>query len=118
MNKPHVLVVIDFPPLREFVVRLLMEQGYHTETAENGQEGWERFQRNPFDAVVSDNLMPLMTGPELAALVKQMDRYMPVILLTGTLEALPPGVDYLVKKPIDKNMLLGTLRMVLRRGAV
>src|SRR5438445_4683307 len=95
----QVLVVVDWPPLGRLINQCLLDNGYALEIADNGRAGVAQFQRNPFDLVVTDNLMPEMTGPQMAVLIKEIDPYMPIILLTGTIETLPPGVDFLVKKP-------------------
>src|SRR5689334_8160595 len=111
----NVLVVVDFPPLCRLINQYLLDDGYTVEVADNGRDGLARFQRNPFDLVITDNLMPEMTGPQMATEIKGIDPYMPIILLTGTLDTLPKGVDFLVKKPVLMAKLSETVKTALWR---
>ena len=110
----QILVVVDFPPLARLVTQHLLDCGYFIATATNGREGLAQYRSNPYDLVITDNLMPEMTGPQMAAGIKELDPYMPIILLTGTLETLPPGVDYLVRKPVAMQKLSETVKTALR----
>lgn len=57
----------------------------------DGLEGWERLQQETFDLVLSDQLMPRMTGLELLARLRTVHPELPVILASGRgLEGLEP----------------------------
>jgi len=67
---------------------LLEEQGYRVQIATNGEEGLEIFNGAPFDVVVTDYRMPLMTGIELIRHIRAQKRATPVVLLSGVVEPL------------------------------
>ena len=79
-----VLVVDDEELVRKFVDRVLTEAGYQITTASDGPEALEvaaRLER--FDILVTDVMMPQMTGDELARRVRVTKPGMKVLYLTG-----------------------------------
>ncbi len=79
-----VLVVDDEELVRKFVDRVLREAGYETTTASDGPEALEvaaKLER--FDILVTDMMMPQMTGEELARRVRITNPGMKVLYLTG-----------------------------------
>jgi two-component system cell cycle sensor histidine kinase/response regulator CckA len=79
-----VLVVDDEELVRKFVDRVLREAGYETITASDGPEALEvaaKLER--FDILVTDVMMPQMTGDELARRVRVTKPGMKVLYLTG-----------------------------------
>ena len=80
----HVLVVDDEESVRRFVERALREAGYQTATAADGPEAIEAASRvPPFDLLVTDVMMPKMTGDELARRLRQSEPGVKVLYLTG-----------------------------------
>jgi two-component system cell cycle sensor histidine kinase/response regulator CckA len=69
LSRPTVLVVDDDDLLRQFMARVLEDQGYCVIRAKNGRVAWEilRSIGGTVDAVVADVVMPLMDGVELAS---------------------------------------------------
>jgi two-component system cell cycle sensor histidine kinase/response regulator CckA len=79
-----VLVVDDEEPVRRFVDRVLREAGYETALAGDGPEALEVAQKlERFDLLVTDVMMPQMTGDELARRLRQNDPKLRVLYLTG-----------------------------------
>ncbi len=79
-----VLVVDDEELVRKFVDRVLREAGYETTTASDGPEALEVAARlESFDILVTDVMMPQMTGDELARRVRITKPGMKVLYLTG-----------------------------------
>ena len=68
----------------------LAAKGAQVEEAADGEEAWERFQQAPFDAVVSDHVMPRCTGLELLERLRARDPRLPVVLASG---CYPEGVE-------------------------
>lgn len=60
-----ILITEDCQCLRELLVELLMDEGYHIECAENGQAALELLKVNAFDILITDYNMPVMDGKEL-----------------------------------------------------
>ena len=80
----RVLVVDDEEPVRKFVERVLGEHGYHTSLAVDGTEALEVAQKlGQFEILVTDLMMPRMTGDELARRLRQVEPHLKVLYLTG-----------------------------------
>jgi len=78
------LVVDDEEPVRRFVDRVLREGGYQTALAEDGPEAIEvAAALGTFDVLVTDVMMPEMTGDELARRLRQTEPGLRVLYLTG-----------------------------------
>jgi two-component system, cell cycle sensor histidine kinase and response regulator CckA len=79
-----VLVVDDEELVRKFVERVLREAGYQTATASDGLEAIEVAAKlESFDILVTDVMMPQMTGDELARRVRVSTPSVKVLYLTG-----------------------------------
>ena len=80
----RVLVVDDEEPVRKFVDRVLRDAGYQTTTAGGGQDALAVAQTMPtVDILVTDVMMPQMTGDELARRLRQHEAGVKVLYLTG-----------------------------------
>ena len=78
------LIVDDEEPVVKFVDRVLREAGYQTVTASNGPEAIETAKKiGPLGALVTDVMMPGMTGDELARILRQAEPGLKVLYLTG-----------------------------------
>jgi putative two-component system response regulator len=113
---PRILVVDDEPELREFVAMSLELNNFETVEAENGKKALEMLKNEDFDCVISDVEMPEMTGPEFLKKFREINKIIPVIMLTGVkalntvVEVMKLGAqDYLVK-PINVEELLISVR--------
>ena len=79
-----VLIVDDEPSVQRFVERVLSEAGYSTKIAGDGPEALEVASRmDEFDLVVTDVMMPQMTGDELARRLRVQHPTVKVLYLTG-----------------------------------
>lgn len=79
----RVLVVDDEDSVRRYVVHVLKAAGYQTSAASNAAEAMDAFKNGTFDALVTDVMMPGMTGDELARKLRQSERGLKVLYLTG-----------------------------------
>jgi CheY-like chemotaxis protein len=82
-SQSRVLVVDDEDAVRRYVVHVLTAAGYQTSAASNAAEAIEAFKSSQFDALVTDVMMPGMTGDELARQLRQSERGLRVLYLTG-----------------------------------
>jgi two-component system cell cycle sensor histidine kinase/response regulator CckA len=86
---PLALVVDDEEPVRRFVERVLREAGYQTASAGDGPEALEVASRiGAFDILVTDVMMPQMSGDELARRLRLDDPDLKVLYLTGYSDSL------------------------------
>ena len=80
----RVLIVDDEEPVRKFVERVLRDAGYETALAGDGVEAMQvAASMAAFDLLVTDVMMPQMTGDELARRLRQSERSLKVLYLTG-----------------------------------
>ncbi|MBI5687672.1 MAG: hybrid sensor histidine kinase/response regulator [Verrucomicrobia bacterium] len=108
----RILVVDDEESLRDTLAAFLSNAGYQVETAENVSAALERLKEGSFDVVVSDIVMPRVTGVELLQTIRQGSPRVQVIMMTGqpTIETAAATVragafDYLCK-PVPKDAIL------------
>jgi two-component system cell cycle sensor histidine kinase/response regulator CckA len=79
-----VLIVDDEPSVQRFVERVLSEAGYATTVAGDGPEALEAASKMAeFDILVTDVMMPQMTGDELARRLRALRPSLKVLYLTG-----------------------------------
>ena len=115
----RILVVDDDEPVRKFLVAALEEAGHEVEPASDGDDALRRFRARPFDAVVTDILMPGTSGLEVLRAVKQYAPSTEVIVVSAyasldtALRALRDGAYDLITKPIQD---LETLHRVVDRA--
>lgn len=85
-NHPyHILVADDEPGIRRLNSDLLKEKGYAVDTVANGVLAWKALERNCYDLLITDNLMPKMSGIELLEKLYAIRKPVPVIMVTGTM---------------------------------
>ena len=91
-GKERVLVVDDEPSVAEIVAETLKRLGYDVTTAGSGLEGWKKFEDGPheFDLVITDHVMPGLTGIRLAEMMLGLRKELPIILFTGYSETVSP----------------------------
>ncbi|WP_248722378.1 two-component regulator propeller domain-containing protein [Seonamhaeicola sp. ML3] len=107
-DKSTILLVEDNKPLRKFIKSTLLPY-YKVLEAENGKVAFKVAKKESPDLIVSDVIMPEMTGTELCAAVKGdlKTSHIPIILLTSRtsliykLNGLESGADDYINKPFD-----------------
>ena len=115
----RVLLVDDEPAILRAYERTLPHDGVTVETAASGKQAVERVTAGSFDVIVSDIMMPEMTGIEFLKAVRAHDLDVPVILITGapTLESAMRAIEYgafrYLTKPVSAQELWET---VVRAG--
>jgi EAL domain-containing protein (putative c-di-GMP-specific phosphodiesterase class I)/FixJ family two-component response regulator len=112
---PRVLLVEDDGLVRRAASRVLGVEGFEVVTAADGHEALAELERGAFDVVVSDVMMPRMSGLELLRAIRLRDLELPVILLTGqpsmeaALEAKRHGALHYLAKPVDNARLVAAV---------
>jgi DNA-binding response OmpR family regulator len=97
----------------------LENKGYEVLTLSNGIDAVEFMQTNPVDVVLLDETMPGITGLETLARIKELDRHVPVVMITKNEtedlmdEAIGSQIsDYLIK-PVNPHQVLSTLKKII-----
>ena len=117
---PKILLVDDNPVVRDMLVDLVGSLGYAADAASGGAEALALFDQNRYDIVLTDLLMPGMSGWEVLAAVRQRNPRIPVVIITGTAPAVDDpraaqaGVAVL-RKPVDVKALDDTIKEKLTR---
>jgi len=95
---------------------ILQKQSYKVDTAASGKEALARLDAGGVDLVLSDQMMPGMTGTELTKVVKAAQPTMPVILISGVNEIPADAVyaDRFISKVGGPELLFATVAEVLR----
>jgi len=114
--KQHILIVEDNDELRSFLKDTLQNH-YHIYAAANGKQGLEIALAHVPDLIISDVMMPEMTGMELCSTIKQNfeTSHIPFMILSAKdaleakLEGLGLGADYYFSKPLSIQQLLLTI---------
>jgi signal transduction histidine kinase len=107
----RVLVVDDMPAARELLRDLLVADGHHVTMSPNGVDALSCLGRWDYDLVLTDRSMPLMTGEKLAAAIKQSEKPLPVVMLTGVGQMMiesserPFGIELVLPKPVTRDSL-------------
>jgi YesN/AraC family two-component response regulator len=116
-KKKTILIVEDNEDLR-FYLKDNLKGHYNIEEATNGREGWEKAKLLNPDLIVSDIMMPLMDGIELAKKIKTetITAHIPIILLSAMgseekqLEGLSVGVNDYITKPFTFEILASKIK--------
>lgn len=110
-----VLYVEDVEAMRELVTNMLKLSGYSCIVAENGQEGLELYRKHTPDIVLSDIMMPVMSGLDMARAIRADYPEAQFIFMTACgdskfiLEAIDIGVNQYIVKPIELSRLLAAI---------
>ncbi len=110
--KATILIVDDERNQREILGSILRNEGYRTVLAASGQEALEALEREQVDLVLTDLVMPGMSGEELIDAILARIPGVPIILNSayGTIqtavEAIKRGAYYYFEKPLDRPRLL------------
>lgn len=116
-----ILIIDDEQQVREVLKIVLMEQGHEILEADNGKKGIELFKKNSPEIVLTDVMMPEMTGLEFTRFVKEMNEDTDVIVMTGygteevVIEALHAGASNYIKKPISFEDLFAIVDSILTK---
>ncbi|MCK6548875.1 hybrid sensor histidine kinase/response regulator [Myxococcota bacterium] len=122
----RVLVIDDSPTQAEEVRAILESAGLEVETAYDGRSGLDRFTSSRFDLVISDIVMPDLTGYQVCRRIKAdpVRRETPVILLTtlgdpmDIVRALESGADNFIPKGQGAEHLVTRVRNLLETKAI
>jgi C4-dicarboxylate-specific signal transduction histidine kinase/ActR/RegA family two-component response regulator len=118
----HILLVDDEPAIVSVTSQILERRGYRMTTCLSGSAALAAVRETPraFDAVITDQTMPGMTGMQLAAQIHVHNPELPVILSSGFSEtasedaAEMQNITAFLRKPYRSGELFGVLEPVLR----
>jgi len=117
----RILVIDDESQITRVLRAALAAQGYDVRTANDPEEGLRLYREWPPDLVITDLMMPVMSGVEVCRAIRSRG-ITPVLVLSvreherSKVEALDAGADDYVTKPFSIQELLARVRAHLRRA--
>ena len=112
------LYVEDEEKIRNLLKSAIENEFKEVITAGNGDEGYKKFKKYQPDIVVSDILMPVCNGLDMAKKIREISKDIPIILFTAfsekekLLSAIDIGIDKYLIKPVDVDELLSTIEEI------
>jgi two-component system response regulator MprA len=115
----RILIVDDDPETRTLLSRVLAADGHAVETAPDGRTALEMVTASPPDLLITDLIMPRLSGWSLFARVRRLAPTLPIIVISGSDpglrhqgQSLPSHVAFL-RKPFALDQLLATVTRLL-----
>jgi len=114
-----ILVIDDDKMILMILKQTLTKEGYRVLTVESGEEGIALLATSHADLVLTDYLMPGMSGIEVLNIIKQNQPLLPIIMLTGhgdvalTIKAIQLGAVDFIEKPIHSKELIEVIKRTL-----
>jgi PAS domain S-box-containing protein len=116
----RVLIVDDEEPLVQLATRMLEELGYTPVGFTSSSAALAAFRADPdrFDALITDERMPEMSGSALIREVRRMRGSLPVVLMSGYLGSTEGEADETLQKPLSRRDFATSLAKVLMPGSI
>ncbi len=122
MSTPaRILIVEDETHLAQGLLFNLQAEGYEAAIEGDGEAALARLEREAFDVVLLDVMLPGKSGFDVVAELRARQNYLPVLILTArgrpedVLSGFAAGADDYLPKPFDLSILLARLNGLLRR---
>jgi signal transduction histidine kinase/CheY-like chemotaxis protein len=123
MEPTRLLVVDDEDFVRDLLGEILEGEQCLVELAQDGTEALALFREHKFDGVFTDVGMPGMSGWELAREIRQLNKHIPIAIVTGwgelvgSNEQRAAGVDWVIAKPFTAERIAELVREINARTA-
>lgn len=118
----QVLIAEDDRELRQLFQHVLVKNGYSVTGVSDGREALQELEKGYYDIVISDVMMPVMDGYELARALRETNNNIPVMMITAKdafddmrMGFLSGTDDYMVK-PVNVNEMVLRVSALLRRA--
>jgi two-component system response regulator PhoP len=119
----RVLVIEDERRLAQNVARSLREMaGFAVDLAFDGEDGLFMAEANPYDLIILDLMLPVISGLKLLETLRRNGHCFPVLVLTArdekecVVKLLNAGADDYLNKPFDLGELIARAKAIIRRG--
>ena len=117
----HILVVDDDELVSEYLGALLEAESYDVMVLNEPKAALEYFKAHPdyFDLIITDQIMPGLTGVEIAQSILELRPDLPILLITGYSEKISAenaesfGLSGFFPKPINENLFLDRINHLI-----
>ncbi len=120
-----ILIIEDDKMIKTILQFMLNREGYQTDFAIDGKEGMEKLNTFNPDAVITDVMLPYLSGIEIVSLSKKLNPNRPVFVVSSlgnesvTVEkAIEQGANEILSKPFNPEDILEKLRLAFLAEAV
>ncbi len=123
MEKKKVLVIDDEQIILDSVKKILSAEDFQIDPAISSRDGLERAMSRDYDLVLTDIRMPEIGGMRILRDIKRSKPALPVVIFTGyatvqsAVQAMKLGASDYIEKPFTPDMLVTTVKKVLRKAA-
>ncbi|HAQ41991.1 response regulator transcription factor [Anaeropeptidivorans aminofermentans] len=120
----RILVVDDDKNIQKLISKHLNNHGYETECAGNGSIALSMMEKNYFDMLIVDVMMPMIDGYELTTDIRSVDKQIPILMITAKdtfadkKRGFTSGIDDYMTKPIDFEEMILRVEALLRRAKI
>lgn len=122
MKKQRILIIDDDPDILD-VLQLTLSDRFDVIAAPNGAEGLKAARAGNPELIITDYMMPVMTGPEFCKELRKdvLLSHLPIIMLTGRgdikdmVDGIDAGADDYLIKPFEPESLLARINMIMKR---
>lgn len=117
----RILLIEDYPPLRENIAECLTQAGYVVDSSATGDEGLWYAENGDYDVTILDIMLPEIDGLTILRKLKKLGSKTPVIIISARdstdqkIEGLDAGADDYLVKPFELKELQARVRAQLRK---
>jgi two-component system copper resistance phosphate regulon response regulator CusR len=117
----NILLIEDERKTIQYIKKGLEEHGYEVDTAEDGKSGKNLAFRNEYNLIITDVIMPELSGTELCKELRDAKNETPILMLTAlgdtddVVAGLDSGADDYLAKPFEFKELLARIRSLTKR---
>jgi CheY-like chemotaxis protein len=122
-QRQRLLLADDDELMRELLSGILDWFGYRVDTAQDGAEAWEKIKaardtRDPYTLLITDNVMPKLSGIGLAEKVRDANLPLPIIMVCGNQpeNTTKVPISAVLLKPFTGDVLAQTVQSVLAKA--
>ena len=118
----RILLAEDEPKLNQVIKEELERKGFQTDTALNGKEAEELFNKNSYSLIILDVNLPYTSGLTLCKTFREKDKSIPIIILTALgeihdkVKAFSIGADDYIVKPFYFDELFARINVFIKRS--
>ncbi len=131
-NMTRILLIDDETDVRESVAKVLSRAGFDVSTAVNAEQGLELLEKQDFDLLISDIIMPGIDGVQAIKIIRRSHANMKILAISGGgnfgLDSYKPeaitttaylqaaadaGADWVLTKPFDRTELLDCVQQLV-----